>query len=153
MLNNLSRIADTILHNRYPQVKVVFLAGSLVRGEGTSTSDLDLVVVFDQISCAYRESFFYEKWPVEAFVHDPKTLEYFFREVDRQSGFPSLPSMVAEGIEIPDKSEFSNSLKNLAVSVLNEGPPKWNENDLRSSRYAITDLIEDLKDPRCRRRS
>ena len=56
--------------------------------------------------------------------------------------------MVAEGVEIPEVSEFSDSLKRLAAAVLNEGPPKWSEKDLSNSRYAITDLIEDLRDPR-----
>lgn len=148
MLDELRKITDAILSERYPEASVVFLAGSLVRGEGTSTSDLDLVVVFDHVPCAYRESFIYEKWPVEAFVHDPQTLEYFFREVDRPTGIPSLPSMVAEGVEIPSISEFSNRLKRLATTVLYEGPPKWSEMDLRNSRYAITDLVEDIKAPR-----
>jgi len=148
MLKELQRITNAIRQSKYPQAKVVFLAGSLVRGEGTSTSDLDLVVVFDHIPCAFRESFFSGKWPVEAFVHDPHTLEYFFREVDRPSGFPALPSMIAEGIEIPGVTEFSDTLKRLSVATLNEGPPKWSEKDLKNSRYAITDLIEDMKDPR-----
>jgi Nucleotidyltransferase domain len=134
--------------SRYPDARVVFLAGSLVRGEGTSTSDLDLVVVFDHIPCAYRESFIYENWPVEAFVHDSQTLEYFFREVDRPTGFPSLPTMVTEGVEIPGASEFSNGLKRMAARVLCEGPPTWSETDLKNSRYIITDLIEDIRDPR-----
>jgi hypothetical protein len=148
LLSEIQRATEEIRKNKYPQAHVVFLAGSLVRGEGTSTSDLDLVVLFDRIPCAYRESFIYNRWPVEAFVHDPQTLEYFFWEVDRQSGFPSLPAMVAEGVEIPEVSEFSDSLKRLAAAVLNEGPPKWSEKDLSNSRYAITDLIEDLRDPR-----
>ena len=126
----------------------IFLAGSLIRGEGTSTSDLDLVVLFEKIPRAYRESFIHDRWPVEAFVHDPQTLEYFFREVDRPSGFPSLPTMVTEVMEIPEVSEFSDSMKRMAATVLDEGPPKWSEKDLSNSRYAITDLIEDLRDPR-----
>ncbi len=148
MLNQLKITTDAIRSERYPEARVIFLAGSLVRGEGTSTSDLDLVVVFDHIPCAYRESFVYEKWPVEAFVHDPQTLEYFFREVDRPTGFPALPTMVIEGVEIPGISEFSNMMKQLAAAVLDEGPPKWSDRDSRNSRYAITDLIEDMKDPR-----
>jgi hypothetical protein len=148
MLDELRRITETIRNNRYPEAEVVFLAGSLVRGEGTSTSDLDLVVVFDRLPCAYRESFFCGAWPVEAFVHDLQTLKYFFREIDCPSGFPALPTMVAEGIEIPGASEFSDSLKHLAVEVLNEGPPEWSDKDVEQSRYTITDLVEDLRDPR-----
>ena len=148
MLNELQRTTDAIRAERYTDARVIFLAGSLVRGEGTSTSDLDLVVVFDRLPCAYRESFIYETWPVEAFVHDPQTLEYFFRVVDRPTGVPSLITMVSEGVEIPGASDFSDGLKRLAAAVLNEGPPKWSDNELINSRYAIKDLIEDMKDPR-----
>lgn len=148
LTHEIKKATEEIRQSRYPQARVVFLAGSLMRGEGTSTSDLDLVVLFERIPSAYRESFIHDRWPVEAFVHDPQTLEYFFREVDRPSGFPSLPTMVNEGIELPEASDFSRSLKRLASAVLDEGPPKWSEQDLSNSRYAITDLIDDLREPR-----
>lgn len=148
MLNEIKKATEEIRQNRYRQARVIFLAGSLIRGEGTSTSDLDLVILFERVPRAYRESFIHDRWPVEAFVHDPQTLEYFCREVDRPSGFPSLPTMVDEGIEIPEASEFSDSLKRLAACVLEEGPPKWSEQDLSNSRYAIPDLIDDLRAPR-----
>lgn len=148
MLNEIQKTADAIRLERYSEAKVVFLAGSLVRGEGTSTSDLDLVVIFDRIRCAYRESFMFGQWPVEAFVHDSQTLTYFFQEVDRPTGVPSLATMVAEGIEVPGASAFSDRLKCLAAAVLDDGPLKWSERELINSRYAITDLVDDLKDPR-----
>lgn len=147
-MKKLIQITTEIHHIKYPQANVIFLAGSVMRGEYTSTSDLDLVIVFEQLCCAYRESYFYENWPVEAFVHDPQTLEYFFRQVDRPTGIPSLPTMVAEGIAVPTRNALTDSLKQLAHSVLNEGPPAWSEKDLNSSRYEITDLIDDLRDPR-----
>ena len=62
-------------------------------------SDLDLVVVFQKLENAYRESSRFDNWPVEAFVHDSETLNYFF-QMDRVSGVPSLPNMVNEGVEV-----------------------------------------------------
>ena len=41
--------AQKIFTTRYSDAAVMFLAGSVVRGEGTKTSDLDLVVVFDHL--------------------------------------------------------------------------------------------------------
>ncbi|MGI9449817.1 MAG: nucleotidyltransferase domain-containing protein [Geminicoccaceae bacterium] len=141
-------VARKIRAARYPSSKLLFLAGSLVRGEGTITSDLDLVVMYEQLDAAYRESFYHQKWPVEAFVHDPSTLDYFFRSVDRVNGVPSLPNMVAEGIEIPHPSAFGRRMKSLAESVIAEGPPAWSRRDSDLSRYMITDHIEDLRAPR-----
>lgn len=142
--------ARLIRDQRYAEASAVFAAGSLVRGDGTAYSDLDLVVVYPKISCAYRESFRFQTYPVEAFVHDPETLNYFFLEVDRPSGVPALPQMVVEGVEIPEPTEVSRSLKELAASVLALGPPSLSQQDLERLRYGITDLVDDIRDPRSR---
>jgi hypothetical protein len=34
-------------------------------------------------------------YPIEAFIHDPATLEYFFLEVDRPSGVPACKRAAA----------------------------------------------------------
>ena len=127
---------------------MAFLAGSFVRGEGTAGSDLDLVVVFERLPAAYRESFRFGRWPVESFVHDPATLEYFFTEADAARGVPSLATMVSEGIEVPAATALSRSLKDLAAANLAAGPPAWSRDELDRSRYTITMLADDLLDPR-----
>jgi hypothetical protein len=142
--------ARAIRDQRYPDATVVFVAGSLIRGEGTPYSDIDLVVIYPQISCAYRESFRFDNFPVEAFVHDPETLNYFFLEVDRPSGVPALPQMVVEGIELPEASHTSRSLKELAASVIAMGPPILSTIDEQKLRYKVTDLIDDIRAPRTR---
>jgi Nucleotidyltransferase domain len=140
--------AKAIGLERYPRAVATFLAGSLVRGEGTAASDLDLVVVFERVANAYRESFRFGRWPVEAFVHDPETLEYFFHEFDGPSGVPVLPMMISEGIEIPESSARSRALKDAASRLIAGGPKPWGKTEIEASRYAITNLVDDLRDPR-----
>lgn len=140
--------AKRIRDQKYGDAAAVLLAGSIVRGEGTAYSDLDLVVVYPRVPCAYRESFRFEEYPVEAFVHDPETLAYFFLDVDRPSGVPSLPQMVFEGIEIPEPTDASRSSKELAASVLAMGPPPLSPQALERLRYGITDLVDDMRAPR-----
>jgi hypothetical protein len=111
-------------------------------------SDLDIVVICKRMPAAYRQSFIHEGWPVEAFVHDPETLNYFFWEVDRPPGVPSLPTMVMEGKAIPKENQLSRSLRVLAQAVIEAGPPKWTEPDIQRARYAITDLCDDIRAPR-----
>jgi hypothetical protein len=127
---------------------VIFLAGSIVRGESTPFSDLDLVVIFDKLPVAYRESFHFHSFPIEAFVHDPETLNYFLYEIDRPSGIPSLAQMILEGIEIPKANGLSRSLKQLATSVIQLGPPELSEEDVCKLRYDITNLVDDIREPR-----
>jgi predicted nucleotidyltransferase len=139
--------ARRIWQERYAGARVLFLAGSVMRGEATPTSDLDLVVVYERLPHAYRESFVYEGWPVEAFVNDAETVGHFF-ESDRRRGQPSLVSMVIEGVEIPEASEFSARLKRRASEIFEAGPPAWDEEELRRRRYGLTDRVDDLRHPR-----
>jgi hypothetical protein len=140
--------ANSIFRERYADAVVAFAAGSILRGEGTRFSDIDLVVVYAQVPHAFRESFRFGGFPVEAFVHDPETFNYFAITVDCASGVPSLPQMVLEGVEIPGANELSRSLKSLATSMLEAGPPPLSDEDQAQRRYAITDLVDDLRDPR-----
>ena len=144
------RVANAIRSDRYKDAMAVFAAGSIVRGEGTAYSDLDLVVVYAGLPCAYRESFKFDGYPVEAFVHDPETLEYFFVDVDRPSGVPALPHMVLEGIEIPESTAVSRALKQRAAAVIDAGPPALDTDDERRMRYFISDVLDDIRAPRSR---
>ena len=143
-------VANAIRLDRYNDADAIFAAGSIVRGEGTAFSDLDLVVVYAQVAAAYRESFRFDGYPVEAFVHDPATLEYFFLEVDRPSGVPALPQMVVEGIAIPEPTAISRELKQRAAAVIAAGPPALDAESERRMRYFVSDLLDDLRAPRSR---
>ena len=148
MKDDVAAAAEAIRSQRYAGASIVFAAGSIVRGEGTTYSDLDLVVVYPALERAYRESFRFDRYPVEAFVHDPETLNYFFLELDRASGVPALPQMVLEGIEIPGPSDLSRELKRRASAVIEMGPPALSSEDERRLRYSISDLVDDLREPR-----
>src|ERR1700760_3718231 len=69
--------AQRLWSERYPSASVGFCGGSVVRGEGFPLSDLDVVVLFEHVANAWRESFYFEGWPVEVFAHDAETLAYF----------------------------------------------------------------------------
>src|SRR3954470_21373245 len=58
-------VTKDLLENRYKGAEVIFLAGSVMRGEATDFSDIDVVVVYPKIDKAFRESFYHLDWPVE----------------------------------------------------------------------------------------
>lgn len=147
-IQKLIEITKEILQAKYATAEFAFLAGSIVRGEATSFSDLDLVVIFENLPCAFRESFYFQHLPVEVFAHTPETLNYFMFEIDRPSGFPVLPQMVSEGIEVPEKSDLSEKLKRLAKECLAMKPPALAPRQIDSLRYQITNLIDDIREPR-----
>lgn len=137
-----------IYTERYAGARVLFVAGSVLRGEGTPSSDLDVVVLYESLPNAYRESFVFEGWPVEVFVHDPETMNSFFQESDKALGRPSLASMVFEGREVPEANQFSAEMKRRAQLFLEAGPPRWNEEEFRLRRYELTDALDDVRHPR-----
>ncbi len=143
-------VTKDLLENRYKGAEVIFLAGSVMRGEASTYSDVDIVVVFPNVERAYRESFYHLEWPVEAFVHDPETLRHFFEDVDWPEGNCTLAEMVHEGIETPGATSFSEGLKSMASKVLAEGPPKLAPSDIDDRRYLISELVDDVRDPRSR---
>jgi hypothetical protein len=143
-------VTKELLETRYDGAEVIFVAGSVVRGEATAHSDLDLVVVYPKVRAAYRDSFTHKGWPVEAFVHDPETLRYFFHHVDRLIGRATLAEMIAEGHEVPGASAFTASVKAMAQAALREGPPALTEAEMQERRYHITELIDDIREPRSR---
>jgi hypothetical protein len=137
-----------ILARKFPKAALIFVAGSVIRGEGTASSDLDLVVVFPKLKNAFRESFYFGGWPIEAFVHDLETLKHNFGKFSRTSGFPSLPQMVSEGSIVPGPSPLSRRLKAQADRTLKAGPLRLSKAELKLRRYFISDLMEDLRAPR-----
>jgi hypothetical protein len=140
-------VAAEILATKYPHALLGFVAGSFNRGEETAYSDIDLVVIFDRLEHGWRESFTFGGWPVEAFVHDPETISAFLED-DAIEGEPCLATMIVEGPIIPQDHPLVASLKTQARQFLDNGPPVWDSQKLDSKRYAITDVLDDLRDVR-----
>lgn len=132
---------------KHPNAKAIFWAGSVARNKNqTPKSDLDLVIVYDQLPNAYREAFIYNNWPIDTFVNDEKTLLNFF-EINKKNGTAGLLSMVVEGIEVPDSSYYSSKLKQIAQNMLNQGPIPLTVDEINASRFSITDLLDDISEP------
>lgn len=134
-----------LIKERYSDAKAVFWAGSVSQDQGTSASDLDLVIVFDYIPNAYREAFIYDSWPIDAFIHDRDTLHFFFEESRSGNGISGLSYMVLNGREILASNDFSNSIKALAQELLKAGPAIWDKETVDKERFLITDALDDIK--------
>ncbi|MDX1258890.1 nucleotidyltransferase domain-containing protein [Exiguobacterium sp. K1] len=134
--------ARSVIENRYPDCNAALLAGSFVRGQATATSDLDLVVFYESVAASYRESFTFDQYPVEAFIHSSTTIREFFRQ-DRERGRPSMQRMVAEGLVVRDHPMLV-PLKTQAETELLAGPPVLSLTEMNRARYFLTDLLDDF---------
>jgi hypothetical protein len=61
-----------------------------------------------------------------------------------------MAHMVAEGVEVPGPTKISQSLKRITADLIAAGPPKLSEEDERKLCYSITNLIDDIRQPRSR---
>ena len=134
--------AKKFIAEKFPDCQAALLAGSVVRGEDTATSDLDIVVFDEKVESAYRESLIEYGWPIEVFVHNLISYSDFFKS-DRESARPSLPRMVSEGIVLFDSGVVS-FIKDEAKVLLKKGPEVWSIETIVMKRYMITDALDDL---------
>jgi hypothetical protein len=143
-----TQIARKLWEERFHDAVALFCAGSVVRGEHSAHSDLDIVVLFESVPNAWREAAVVDGWPVELFVHDIETLAYFV-DKDCRGWRSSLANMLAEAIVIPQPSSLSDSLQAWARALL-KNPPAASNVTLNDDRYFISDLLDDLRDSRPR---
>jgi hypothetical protein len=138
------QLARRVLAERYPDADAGFAAGSLVRGGATESSDLDLVVLFERLPNAYRQSFVFEGTPVDAFVHDPETLRAFFGK-DVEAGKSAMLTMVVEGRIVGPRPGPAEAMKAEAEPILAGGLPPLDQGAIDLFRYLITSRIEDRR--------
>lgn len=137
--------AKRALAKHYPGAIGGFVGGSITRGEGTPTSDIDIGVLYDEtFDDVHRNSVVEYGWPIEFFVHNPQSLDYFF-DKDRQRGMCIMPTIVATGIMIPEEHPVMLKQREKAARVIEAGPPVLTDEERALRRYWITDLVDDLK--------
>ncbi len=125
----------------FPHARQAWLAGSVVSGRATDTSDLDITVLLDEVEVR-RESRVHEGWPVELFVQTPASVRHFVgRDLARRR--PSMASMVATGVPLLP-GDAGADLRTWCAEVLAAGPGSLSGTELDLARYTLTDLLDDL---------
>ena len=135
--------ANKFVEYYFPKAQASMLAGSVAREEHNDKSDLDIIVITDEVETPFRQSYVEFGWNIEAFVFNNKNYMDFF-EKDARRKRPSLPNMVIESIVLKD-DQIIKIMKKQAKSLLQKGPEKLSENEIRDFRYEITNLLDDLE--------
>lgn len=135
--------ARAVVEEHHPEARAAFLGGSVVTRRRTEASDLDIVVVLHGEPAPYRASFRRHGWPVEMFVHTEETWHAFVdREVPQRRS--PLLFMCADGLLLVDADGVGARLAAEARKLAAAGPPAVTAGEIDDSRYAITDLLDDL---------
>lgn len=144
-----------VLKARFPEARCFVVSGSIVRGQGTATSDYDCVVEFARVDPPWRETFEDKGRLYEAFCHDPEASHWVLgREAD--DGRPVLAHMLATGIVVPVAGDddpvvrATHQLVSIAKRLLAAGPPPLEPADLDRRRYFLTAYADDARDAKNR---
>ncbi|MFC5178038.1 nucleotidyltransferase domain-containing protein [Nocardioides taihuensis] len=137
--------ARRLVAEHFPEARAAWLAGSVVAGTATASSDLDVTVLLAGEPAPYRESLRYDGWPVELFVHTPATIGWWLGK-DRARRRPSLARLVAGGVRVLDVDGAAEGPEAECRAFLEAGPGPATEEELAAARYALSDLLDDLAD-------
>ncbi|WP_143466956.1 nucleotidyltransferase domain-containing protein [Lentzea kentuckyensis] len=137
------QVARDLLDIRYPLATAAFLGGSVAAGTYTANSDLDMVVIVDDLPGAFRETLEHRGWPVELFCHTIESFQDFVAR-DTEGRRPPLLHMCAEGFLMLDADGTGVRMRTEARALLDAGPPLATVTELEDRRYGTTDLLEDL---------
>jgi predicted nucleotidyltransferase len=138
-------IALRLVTEQFPAARAAWLGGSVVRGNASPTSDLDITVLLDGPPAPMRKSLEYGGWPVELFVHTEKSLAYFSgKDQDRRQ--PTMMRLVGESLILLDTDGSGVRLQQACLAEVAAGPAPLTRTELDLLRYTITNLLDDLAD-------
>jgi hypothetical protein len=120
----------------------VVVAGSIVRGEGGPTSDLDVVVVHEQ-PWRLRAQRRFAGVPVELFVNPPAKIRRYFVD-EHAEGHPSTAHMFATG-EVLVSHPVVEALIEEAREWLGR-PLAFTPAQLAGQRYTAVDALDNARD-------
>jgi predicted nucleotidyltransferase len=137
----LRQAVDYII-DRYDPTGIV-ASGSVLRGEGDATSDLDLYVIHEQL-WRQRVQRYFNGVPAEIFVNPPSTIRGYFADEGR-AGRPITAHMLATGAVILNRDGVVDELRAEAKDALHQ-PPNLSTGTLTIQRYMTATLLEDALD-------
>jgi hypothetical protein len=138
------RQAVEYIVERYDPVGIV-ASGSVLRGEGDATSDLDLYVIHEQ-PWRQRVQHYFNGVPAEIFVNPPGTIRGYFASERREGRFITA-HMLATGIVVINRGEIVESLRGEAAEALGQ-LPDLSAGALTMARYMAATALEDAFDIR-----
>lgn len=120
----------------------IIAGGSILRGEGGPTSDIDIYVIH-LAPWRQRLQRRFSGVPCEIFINPPQQIRRYFEE--EHSRRPITAHLFVTGFVVLDRDPVVQSLRNDAATWL-ETPPNPPADSLRWQRYEIVDLLDNARD-------
>lgn len=141
-------VAERFVAAHYPRATVAIVAGSTARGDRTPTSDIDLLLLGDELFAAEEQTseastHEFEGEIFEVFAYTPAGFDEWAERGVAQYR-PVTVHMLVEGIPVRDDGRLP-SLRRRWRRVIDAGPA-LNAQESAFRRYVITDVLDDLRD-------
>lgn len=140
-------VSERFIADRFPGAGVAVLAGSTASGNRTRTSDIDLLLIGDDMlatgASSLAATFAFEGEIFEVFAYTSTGFEQWARK-SLNDYRPVIVHMLLEGIPLRGATELT-ALRNTWQPIFDAGPVV-STHDLELRRYVISDLIDDLRD-------
>lgn len=135
-------VARAFVHHAHPAAECSILGGSAGTGKATANSDLDIVILYPNGHSNYAETTRYQGWVVEAFVHTPDSMSFWY-EKERAARCAVLGDIVAQGVLLTDQGA-GESLQDSARRYMEKGPEPLSETERGIRLYGLSNSLDDL---------
>ncbi|WP_051388655.1 nucleotidyltransferase domain-containing protein [Arthrobacter sp. 35W] len=135
-------IARAYVQEHHPDARAAILGGSAAAGNATTTSDLDIAVLYPDGHSNYAETIRFRGWLIEAFVHTPASLEFWYQKeaADRR---PVIADLCARGVLLTD-DDGGAAWQAEAQAQMSRGPEPLTDGERGLRRYGLSALVDDL---------
>lgn len=148
MRHNYLDIAKDYINKYHSKAQACFIAGSMLRGEEKSHSDIDIYILYadEYLPKSYRDSVIHNGRMIELFVHRASSYEYV-KKSERSGGCAVMMHIIRDGHPYLDNN-IAQAKKVEAAAVIAGGPDPFDQAAFDHRRYRISDLADDLRDSR-----
>ena len=140
-------VVERFVSRHFPRAGVAVLAGSTARGPRTSTSDIDLLLLGDEIFVDDRTSmaatYRFEGEIFEVFAYTDEGFEVWATRGFEQYR-PVIVQMLIDGIAVRGAIEHEKYKQKWSLQY--EAGPTIEATEATFRRYVITDLLDDYRD-------
>ncbi|QKW23171.1 nucleotidyltransferase domain-containing protein [Kitasatospora sp. NA04385] len=137
--------ARRLVAELHPDASAVVLAGSVAAGRARAGSDLDLAVLLPDGRDTHRATLRHEGRIAEVFAHTRAGLDEL-RAFDAASRRGVVQQLYATGLVLLDRDGHAARIVEDCRAELRAGPPPLTAEQRENLRYALTDLLDDLRD-------
>lgn len=137
--------ARDFVAERHPDALASILGGSTAQGRSTSTSDLDIVVLYPDGGANYARTTRHLGQIVEEFVHTPASVTFWYAR-ERAERCAILGDLCAQGIILTGAgSGLAESWQRDARRYMQRGPEPLSGEERNLRRYELSNSLDDLR--------